>query len=105
MAPEPALGKRLALERIRRGELPFSFGSPHAFMMALEQDGVFRIRKLEIDQDEAMAAGRESMAQRGIWTPEQHYALGKPVGDIAAEAASLDELAAKVEAMEWPRNW
>jgi hypothetical protein len=105
MAPEPPLGKHAALERIRRGQLPFSFGSPHAFMMVLEQDGVFRIRALVVDMNEAMIAGREALAQHRSWQPEQHYALGRPVGAIHAEAASLDELAAQVAAMAWPDNW
>ena len=105
MAPNAPLGKHGALERIRRGQLPFSFGSPHPFVMALEQDSVFRIRELVVDMNEAMIASREAQAWRQSWQPEHHYALGKPVGKIHVEAASLDELAAQVAAMAWPHNW
>jgi len=105
MAPLAPLGRKAAIARIRRGALPFAFGSPHPCAMVLEQDGVFRIRELVVDAAEARAAGEAALAGQGTWMPEQYYALGQPVGKIHAEAASRGELADRVRAMDWPEHW
>lgn len=85
--------------------MPFSFGSPHPTVMILEQDGTFRIRALVIDADEARAASAAALAVNRGWMPEQHYALGKPTGTIYAEAATRDELVARMHEMDWPQHW
>jgi hypothetical protein len=105
MAPVPPLGKKLALALLREGKLPFSFGSPHPWVAILEQDGVCRVRELVIDFEEAKAIGQASIAQGRGWTPEQHYALGKPTGRVFIEAPTREALAEKIEAYEWPREW
>ena len=105
MAPCAPLGRTRAIQLVEQGSLPFSFGSPHPTMMALEQDGRFRIRALVIDNDEAMAASRAALAAGRGWMPEQHYALGKPTGKIVAEGASRAELVELMRTMDWPNNW
>jgi hypothetical protein len=105
MAPVAPLGKNRALALLRAGKLPFSFGSPHPCVAILEQDGVFRVRELVIDPGEAEATAKAAMAERGCWTPEQHYALGKPTGRVFIEAPTRDALAEKIEAYQCPREW
>ena len=105
MAPVPPLGKNHALALLRAGKLPFSFGSPHPCVAVLEQDGVFRVRELVVDPGEAAVTAKAALAERGFWTPEQHYALGKPTGRVFIEAPTRDALAEKIEAYPWPRDW
>jgi hypothetical protein len=105
MAPIAPLGKNRVLALLRAGKLPFSFGSPHPVVAVLEQHGMFRVRGLGVDPDEAKAAAEAAMAKGGSWMPEQYYALGKPTGRIFIEAPTRDELAAKIEAYPWPREW
>ncbi len=105
MAPVAPLGRNHVLALLRAGKLPFSFGSPHPFVAVLAQDGVFRVRELVVDTGEAEAAARVAMAERGMWMPEQHYALGKPTGRVFIEAPTRDALAEKIEAYPWPREW
>ena len=105
MAPIAPLGKPRALALIRAGKLPFTFGSPHPTVAVVEQDGVFRVRELVVDVAEAATAAKAAREARGIWTPEQHYALGKPAGRVFLEAPTRDELAEKLEAYPWPRDW
>jgi hypothetical protein len=105
MAPIAPLGKNRVLALLRAGKLPFSFGSPHPVVAVLEQDGMFRVRGLVVDPDEAKAALEAAMAQGGPWMPEQYYALGKPTGRVFIEASTRDALAAKIEAYPWPQEW
>lgn len=105
MAPCAPLGRARAIVFVEQGSLPFSFGSPHPTVMILEQDGMFRVRALVIDPDEARRASAEALAAKRGWMPEQHYALGKPTGTIYAEAATRDELVARMRTMAWPEHW
>lgn len=105
MAPLAPLGRRAAIKRIRRGPLPFAFGSPHPCVMVLEQDGVFRIRELVIDATEAATASADALANHRSWMPEHAYALGRPVGKIYAEAVSRRKLAGQASKMDWPEHW
>jgi hypothetical protein len=105
MAPVAPLGRERAIERVAKGQLPFWFGSPHPTVAIVEQDGVFRIRQLVIDEAEARAAGERAIAKGESWMPEHHYALGKPTGKIFAEAASRKELIEQMRAMSWPESW
>lgn len=73
--------------------------------MILAQDGRFRIRTLVVDPAEADAAREAALAARGSWMPENYYELGKPVGAIHVDAASAEELAKLIEAMDWPPSW
>ena len=105
MAPIPPLGRTAALAQIRAGRLPIWLGSPHPSAMILEQAGRFRVRDLVIDPAEATAARDAALAGGKSWLPEQYYELGKPIGTLHVDAASLEELAKLVEAMAWPATW
>jgi len=105
MAPVAPLGRKGAMKLVAEGALPFWFGSPHPTMMILEQDGVFRIRALVIDEAEARAKGDAAIARGEPWMPEQYYELGKPTGKIYAEASSTKDLLARMENMDWPAAW
>jgi len=105
MAPIPPMGREPAIERARGGNLPFSFGSPHPTVAILVQDGVYRIRELVVSAAEERAAYDRAMAEGSAWMPEHHHALGRPTGAIYAEAASIAELVAAMEAMSWPADW
>ncbi|MFP2905338.1 hypothetical protein ACLESD_09830 [Pyxidicoccus sp. 3LFB2] len=93
------------LALLRAGRLPFSFGSPHPMVAVVEQDGVFRVRELVVDEGEAAAAAKAAMAKGSPWMPELHYALGKPTGRVFIEAPTREALAEKIETHPWPRDW
>jgi hypothetical protein len=105
MAPVAPLGRERAIQLVAQGKLPIWFGSPHPTVAIVEQDGVFRIRRLVIDEAEARAASEAARAAGRSWMPEQYYDLGKPTGPIHAEARSRDELIEQMRAMDWPADW
>jgi len=102
MAPT---GRERAMKLVAQGRLPLCMGSPHPCVAILEQDGVFRIRQLVVDKAEARKAGEEAIAAGRGWMPENYYALGKPTGEVYAEAPTRDALLAKMRTMEWPGHW
>ncbi|HZS38543.1 MAG TPA: hypothetical protein VFF06_17025 [Polyangia bacterium] len=104
----PFIGpSRAALLRVLRGrgaerKLPLTLGhyAPQA-TVAREPDGRFTIRPLAIDRARADEAGRRALAAGEGWMPEQEWqflAAGEPL----VAAATLAELTAAVERMEWP---
>ncbi len=99
------MGKQLALSRLRAGALPVSLGAPHPFLAIVEQDGVFRVRHLVVDEAESRRASEAALAAGGSFMPEHHYALGKPTGRIVHEAPTREALAALLEGLEWPADW
>lgn len=99
------IGKKRALELLRAGRLPFSFGAPHPFVAVVEQAGVFRVRELVIDPREAETERSKAFAAGKAWMPENHHALGRPTGTVFLEASSGDELAKKIDAYPWPKDW
>ena len=105
MAPVAPLGRDAAIKRVLTGNVPFSFGSPHPHTAIVEQDGVFRIRQLLIDDADAHASREEAIAKHQSWMAENYYALGKPTGTIHLEAATREELAEKLKTMPWPNDW
>jgi hypothetical protein len=106
MAPVAPLGREQAIQLVRSSAFPISFGSPHPTVMILEQEGKFRIRELVIDRAGAAAAASASgRARTPSWMPEHYYAVGRPTGQIYAEADSREELIAIMQDMEWPAHW
>ena len=105
MAPVAPLGRDGAIKLVESGRIPFWFGSPHPHVAVVEQDGVFRIRQLVIDQADAEESRREAMAKGGSWMPEHYYALGKPTGEVYVEAKTREELVAEMKSMKWPNDW
>lgn len=105
MAPMPPIGRARAIQLVRDGRLPLSFGSPHPTVGILLQDGVYRIRDLVVDDAEAQASSARAMARGESWMPEHYYGLGKPTGAIHAEAPSIELLVAAMQTMPWPDNW
>ena len=53
------------------------FGSPHPHTAIVEQDGVFRIRQLVVDDAEAERWREKHLGAGSGWMPEQYYALGR----------------------------
>ncbi len=105
MAPLPPLGRARAVQLVRDGALPFTFGSPHPTVAVLHQDGVYRIRGLVVDPGEAQASRDHALAAGESWMAEHYYALGVPTGAIHIEASSIPELLAAMETMPWPHDW
>jgi hypothetical protein len=105
MAPVAPLGRDAAIRLLLTGKLPIWFGSPHPHTAIVEQDGVFRIRQLVVDEADATASRNEAFAKHESWMPENYYALGKPTGTIHVEAKTREELAEKIKAMKWPSDW
>jgi hypothetical protein len=100
------MGKQGLIRMLKQARLPVTFGSPHPHMGVAVQDGVFRLRKLVINQEKARADSEAARAARRSWQPEHYYALGEPIGEVTLEAPTLNELIAKIEAYEpWPANW
>lgn len=102
MAP---VGQDAAVRHIRNNLLPIYLGSPHPTVMILEQDGVFRIRELVIDEAKAVAASQAALAAGRGWMPEQYYGMGAPTGKIFLEAATREDLADGATKMTWPKHW
>jgi hypothetical protein len=105
MAPVAPLGRDRAIQLVKQGKLPFSFGSPHPAVAVVQQDDVFRLRQLVIDETEARTASERALAGGGMWMPEHHYALGKPTGTIYAEGRTREDLIEKMRTMDWPASW
>lgn len=105
MAPLAPTGRSRALELLRKGELPISLGSPHPSAVILQQDGLYRLRALVIDEARAQAESERAHAQGEPWMPEHYYALGEPTGRVHAEAAELSEFIRQVEALDWRGEW
>jgi hypothetical protein len=105
MAPIPPLGRERVLALVAEGSLPLHFGSPHPSVAVVEQDGLFRIRDLVIDPEEAEASRAAALAQQRSWMPEQYYELGRPTGTIHCEAATREALMEQLRAMPWPQHW
>lgn len=106
MAPVAPLGRDRAIALVEEGTLPVSLGSPHPTVMVVEQEGKFRIRELVIDRVEAEAAAAAAKrARTPSWMPEHYYALGRPTGQIFAEAASREQLVEVMRTMSWPEHW
>lgn len=102
MAP---VGRERAIQLVQAGKLPIWIGSPHPFIMIVEQEGAFRIRELVVDMAEAMTASSAARAAGRGWMPENHYALGKPTGNIFAESKTRDGLVEIMKTMQWPKEW
>ena len=106
MAPIAPLGRDGVIALVQEGSLPLSFGSPHPTIAVVEQEGRFRIRELVIDQVEAEnAAASAKRARTPSWMPEHFYALGRPTGQIFADAKTREELIEVIRTMSWPDNW
>ena len=106
MAPTAPLGRETAIALVENSRLPLSLGSPHPTVMVVEQDGKFRIRQLVVDRADAEAAAEAAKrARTPSWMPEHYYALGKPTGQIFAEAESRAQLLEVMRTMDWPAHW
>ena len=105
MAPVAPLGRDGAIALVAQGRLPIWLGSPHPTVAIVEQEGVFRIRDLAIDEAVARAKGEQALARGESWMPEHYYALGRPTGKIHAEAGTREELIERMRAMRWPASW
>ncbi len=104
MAPMAPVGKEGALRELRAGRGAW-LGSPHPTVAILEQDGVWRIRQLVVDPEDESREHQRSMREKGMWMPEQYFALGKPTGQIFVEAPTRDAMITAVEQMDWPHDW
>lgn len=105
MSPTAPLGKKKAMELVKKGKIPFWFGTPHPFVAVVEQEGKLRIRELVVDPVAARAKGEAALARGENWMPEHHYALAEPTGKIFVEAVNAAELLEKMEEMKWPADW
>ncbi|MFT3696332.1 MAG: hypothetical protein QM831_24545 [Kofleriaceae bacterium] len=105
MAPMAPVGKAGALAQLRAGRDEVWLGSPHPFVMIVEQAGVWRIRDLVVNPEDEQRERAKSLAAGRGWMPEQYYGLGKPTGKIHLEAANRDAMIAAIEKLDWPKNW
>lgn len=106
MAPTAPTGREQAIQLVEAGTFPILFGTPHPHVAVVEQDGKLRIRQLVVDPTEAAAAQAASRRARSpSWMPEHYYALGRPTGQIYAEASTMSELIAIMRTMTWPTDW
>ncbi len=101
----PPLGRERVISYVEQGHVHFSFGSPHACVAIVPQEGKFRIRELVVDADEARDAMQKAMMERRSFMPEHYAQLARPTGKIFAEASSPQELVTIMRTMHWPDNW
>jgi hypothetical protein len=105
MSSTNPVGRAHAIQLVTKSDLPIQLGSTRK-VMVVEQDKVFRIREVVIDQAEITAATNAAGRTRSpSWMPTHHYALGRPTGEILAEAASREELIEVMRTMPWPEDW
>lgn len=105
MSPMAPIGKKKAMALVKKGKIPFSFGTPHPFVAVVAQEGKLRIRELVVDAVESREKGEAALARGENWMPEHHYALARPTGKIFVEAANATDLLRKMEEMTWPDDW
>lgn len=105
MAPMASLGKKRALEILAERGPPLAIGSPHPCVAIVQQDGMYRLRDLVIDEAEARAARDDAMKSGHGFMPENYFGLGRPLGKIHVEAKTLEDFRQKLEAFSWPKHW
>lgn len=94
-----SIDRESAVALVSHAALPVRLGDS---AMLVEEEGRFRIRRLEVDRDAMTASARPRSAS---WMPVHHYAAGRPTGDVVVEAESRAALADVVRTMEWPSDW
>ena len=98
MAPRRPESKSEFIARLRKSKLPVGVGSPHFSHGVVQEDGVFRVRRLVLRQEKVDAYRKE----HSTFMPEHAELLSEPIGDVVLEAPTLDELIEKLDAARWP---
>jgi len=101
MAPRTPESLEAFFERLERqvgkGEIEVRFGQYHATHAVCLEDRVFRVRRLELSQEEAHAY----LEEHGVFMPEHAEFLSKP-GTLIHEVASLKDLKSWFKSQSWP---
>ena len=82
---------------IAQGQTEVRFGYHHFSHAVCVEDGLFRIRKLELTAAKANAY----LEQHGAFMPEHAEALSTP-GELVFEGASLDAVVEELDKSGWP---
>ncbi|MBL8920050.1 MAG: hypothetical protein JNJ54_14390 [Myxococcaceae bacterium] len=103
MAPRALETKAEFVQRLRRswradGGARVGLGAHHWTHGVVLEEGKLRVRRLVLERAKADAYLKE----HGLFMPEHAEQLSEPTGAIVYEAASLDELIARIEAGPWP---
>lgn len=103
MAPRPPESREAFLARLRAAAdrvvgQPVRFGAPHHTHAVVLEDGVWRVRRLELDRARADAY----RAEHRSFMPEHAEMLSEPGPTVALEAASLAALIAALQTAPWP---
>jgi len=98
MAPRAPESKAHFIARLRTSTLPVGVGSPHFSHGVVQEDGVFRVRKLVLRKEKVDAYRKD----HSTFMPEHAEMLSEPIGDVVLEAPTLDALIKKLEGARWP---
>ena len=107
MAPRPPQSREEVVKELREQagwleRTPYCFGAPEWAYAVVAQDGVFRVRRLELDQARAMAYAMEAREKGRSFQPEDAESFKRPTGEVLLEAPTLEGLLARLEAGPWP---
>lgn len=101
MAPRALESLDDFIKRLKRdaaaGRTEIRFGGHHYTHAACDEQGTWRVRRLEYTQAEA----DEYLAKHNYFMPESAEAISKP-RTLVFEAASLDALIKKLKSVSWP---
>lgn len=99
-APEskPRFIARLRAQAATLAQRPVGLGSAHHSHAVVEEDGVFRVRRLVLP-GEKVEGYRQT---HRTFMPEHAEMLSEPTGEIVLEAPTLEGLLSRLEAVRWP---
>ncbi|MFN0245809.1 MAG: hypothetical protein ACKV2T_02805 [Kofleriaceae bacterium] len=93
------IDRESTLRLVSQGTAPIRIGDA---AMLVEEEGRFRIRRLEIDRHAMAATDRPRSPS---WMPMHHFVAGRPTGDVVVEAESMTSLIELLRTMDWPIDW
>lgn len=103
MAPRAPESKAQFLARLRAAGKtlagqPVGLGSPHFTHGVVEEEGVFRVRRLVLSRAKYEAYRKENSS----FMPEHAELLSEPIGELVLEAPTLAALISRLEQGRWP---
>lgn len=109
MAPRPPWSRQAIAQALQQPSpsLPLLLGSPHLHGGAgitLEK-GVYRLRRLVLDEAGLAAFQKKQQASGGSFFPEHVDQFQRPTGEILAEGRDLSAFLKALDAVPWESNW
>lgn len=104
MAPRPPVSREDFLRWVRSPtvRLPLLVGSPHHRLAVCHEAGIWRLRRLVVDQPRCDALREAQLSNGRPFMAEHVESCLVPGEEIVLEAPSLDEFCRLVETGRWP---